>query len=151
MRIRAIVIGGIAVLFAGLGGAAVYLRAGPAKVERTTSDPTAPPAARATVPVEMSTLLVPIVRNGRLEGHLALSLTLEAAGEEAARRARMHMPSLRDAFLREVSDVPVSIAARTDAVDLEELRGRLAARATAVLGPDTVAGILIPGAMPLRP
>ena len=155
MRIKAIVIAVVAIVLATLGGAAVYMRAAPSHAPDAAEEGATAPEGKSpvpvTVPVPVNTLLVPVVRHGRLDGHLALSLILEAVNEEAARRVRGHMPSLRDAFLREVSDMPVQIEREGEAVDVEALRRRLAERAVAVLGADALGGVLIAGAMPFRP
>jgi hypothetical protein len=129
---------------------AAFLFAAPALAEGPAKPPKAPPGTS----LEMPFLAVPMSnKDGKLLGYSFISSKLVCASQAAAVKARLKIPFLQDANVRDVHARPVSKSDDPTAVDKDLLAAHLTQNAKRVLGDSQVVrtDVLQVQYMPLHP
>lgn len=100
----------------------------------------APPPAPKTL-LQMETLTIPLIRNGRLQGQIGFDLRLEIELSNST-RVNQEMVHLRDAYLKSLHEfLPGHMVGRRTA-DLQLVKGRLIKVSDKLLGKGVVLRIL---------
>jgi len=136
----ALLLGLAAGLLVGGGGVGAYFVffAG-AEVKPLTSDD----AARKTTFIRIDRLSAPLVSDGRVLGYALLDLSLEVRSNGDDLLVAQRMPALRDAFLRAVTDSPISRVGEPLAIDYDAVTELLRDVANRELRKDVVVRVLV--------
>ncbi len=92
--------------------------------------------------VEMPFLMVPMSKDGDLQGYNYVASKLICTSPGGAIRVRAKLAFIQDAFVREVNGRPVSLDSDPKALDKDQLAARLTATAKRIVGNETVRAIL---------
>ena len=93
--------------------------------------------------VKLGQVAVPVFRDGALHAQLIADFQLEVTSDQAQLEIYRRAAELRDAYLSEFYDMADRVARGHELIDLDQLKVRLEAITTRVLGPDLVRAVLI--------
>lgn len=93
--------------------------------------------------VALSSLVVPVFRNGKVEGHIGWRFTIEASNPAAAQKIRDTLPRLTDAFVSELHSLAQRHVTAEGTLDGDLVKRRLLAASARLYGADVVRAVLI--------
>ena len=88
---------------------------------------------------------IPVIRNGKLEQILSISISIEITGVENWRKVLDQTRHLRDAFLRDIHGVASIQRADGKVLDAHVMKSRLMTISNRMFGPGIVENILVHG------
>ncbi len=97
--------------------------------------------------VKLKPVTVPLVRRGRTERYMQLSVSLEIPEGVSLTAVRTHSQHLRDAFVLEINSRSVMRGDGSGLIDFESLKMRLLVQARRILGADKVNDVLLSNAV----
>jgi len=139
----------VAVLLLGGGGAVYFFRdvlfggGGAALTEGK-------PPIKATPKeqfVDLETINVAVIHNGRVEKHVVIQVTLEVATAEARPLVTKSIPRLKDAFIKDMYDYYAILPSTQRGINVEAIKKRLKRTADAVMRDGSIKDVLIQGAV----
>ena len=95
--------------------------------------------------ITLEPLIVPIIREGAVTGHLILEIQLEVPGLAAEAKLRERLPRLTDAFMTELHSLTSLRYVQDRGRDLPFFKQRLRKVADRILGPGVLGDVLIDG------
>ena len=144
---KRLIVAGLAVLLIAGGGAAAwffFLKAAPGDNVRDVHDTAGKPEF-----LDIDSLSVPVIRDGRVQKYVLLRLTLEMKDAKAKNIAKDAMPLVKDTFLNDLhgyfADQPPSENG-VDGIDVRVVKARLMRVSDRLFGPGMVVNVLIQGA-----
>ncbi len=93
--------------------------------------------------IELKTITVPFVRDGKFAHYVVLVVHIEVANETAMSKVKAYMPKLRDAFVSELHALAAVRPASQKLINVARVKARLLAGTERVLGPDVVRDVLV--------
>ncbi len=132
------VIGIVVLLLLGGGaGAWFFLGGGEDKgaEEQVSSSP--------PVYVKLNTLMVPVIRRNRIEGHITLDVAIEVPDQTTKAKVELSLVRLRDAFLTELQAVIARRRLDGRSLYLPDIKKRLTIAAKRVVGAERVRDVLV--------
>ena len=140
----------VAVLLLGGGGAVYFFRDalfGGAAGEAHTAAKlpiNATPDARF---VDLETLNIAVIHNGRIEKHVVLQVSLEVGTEEERALVAKTLPRIKDAFIKDMYDYYAILPPTQRGVNVEAIKRRLKRTVDGVMRDGSVKDVLIQGAV----
>ena len=134
---KKVIIGIVVLLLLG-GGAGAWLFLGGDDKGEEAEVSTSPP-----VFVKLNTLMVPVIRRNRIEGHITIDVSIEVPDQRSKAKVEMALVRLRDAFLTELQSVIGRRRLDGRSVYLPEIKKRLTIAAKRVVGAERVRGVLV--------
>ncbi|MFN0042618.1 MAG: flagellar basal body-associated protein FliL [Alphaproteobacteria bacterium] len=95
--------------------------------------------------VPLEPFVVPIIRNGQLQRHVTLSITIEAKDQDAKGKVEASMPRLRDAFARDLHAYLAVVPYDGSGALLQAMMQRLARVADGAVGAGRIKAVLLQG------
>jgi hypothetical protein len=95
--------------------------------------------------IQLDTIATPIMQGERIGSYVYIGVTLEIVDLEDLDRVKRIVPTLRDAFLRDLHRDPVHNDGSITSFDMAAFKSRLLAVTREVMGDETVSAILISG------
>jgi hypothetical protein len=93
--------------------------------------------------MRLERIIVPKIQDNAVESLVTYILVVEFADPQARDRAKLIMPKLMDAYIRDLHILTSRSGAPEDGVDMAVAKRYLLASAARVLGPDAVKDVLI--------
>jgi hypothetical protein len=93
--------------------------------------------------MRLERIIVPKIQDNAVESLMTYILVVEFADPQARDRAKLIMPKLMDAYIRDLHILTSRSGAPEDGVDMAVAKRYLLASAARVLGPDAVKDVLI--------
>jgi flagellar basal body-associated protein FliL len=97
--------------------------------------------------IKLDPVTVPLVRRGRTERYMQISVSLEVPEGTSLTEVRKFARHLRDAFVLEINSRSVMRDDGSGLIDFESLKVRLRAEAQRILGRDRVNDVLLSNAV----
>ena len=97
--------------------------------------------------VDLETLNVAVIQNGRIEKHVVLQVTLEVVNEESRALVAKTLPRIKDAFIKDMYDYYAVLPSSQQGVNVEAIKKRLKRTVDAVMRDGSVKNVLIQGAV----
>ncbi|MCW5752043.1 MAG: flagellar basal body-associated FliL family protein [Alphaproteobacteria bacterium] len=132
----------LALVGAGGGAAFYFVGGGNGAAEAAQQETTVEAAPRQISYVPVEPINVPVFRSDNRRYVYSVTISLQISDEKHREAVNNMMPRLRDAFLRNVNSHPLAGQAGTDAIDLDQLKGRLSDQVERVFGPKIVEDVL---------
>ncbi len=136
--LKKLIIGGVALLLLAGGGGAGYFFMFAEEGEEDVVE---------IIPgfIQLDTIATPIMQGERIGSYVYIGVTLEIVDREDLDRVKLIVPTLRDAFLRDLHRDPVHNDGSITSFDMADFKSRLLAVTREVMGDETVSAILISG------
>ncbi len=96
--------------------------------------------------VPIPSLAVPIIREGRVEKYVFLTVTLEMIDSDAKDVAELYVPRIKDAFFRSLFDYFGSLRPGTLGVNIRSVKARLMNAGKRAIGENKIKAVLIQNA-----
>ena len=96
--------------------------------------------------VPIPSLAVPIIREGRVEKYIFLTVTLEMIDSDAKDVAELYVPRIKDAFFRSLFDYFGSLRPGTPGVNIRLVKARLMHAGKRAIGENKIKAVLIQNA-----
>lgn len=141
---KRIILAVVAILLVGGGGAAAwffFLKAAPGDDIRDVHDTASKPEF-----LEIDSLSVPVIKDGRVQKYVLLRLTLEMKDVKAKNVGKEAMPLLKDAYLRDLHGYFADQPASEEGIDVRVVKARLMRVSERLFGAGQVVNVLIQGA-----
>ena len=135
----------VAVLLIAGAGAAAWFFFVKAKPEDHVRDDPHETAGKPEF-LDVDSLSVPVIRDGRLQKYIMLRLTLELKDAKAKSAAKEAMPLVKDAYLRDLHGYFADQPPKDDGIDVRVVKARLMRVSERLFGEGQVVNVLIQGA-----
>jgi len=96
--------------------------------------------------VQLDPFVVPVIRNGQLQRHVTLSLSIEAKDPASRAKVEAAMPRVRDAFARDLHAFLAVVPYDGSGALLQSMTRRLARVAERAVGGGLIKAVLLQGA-----
>jgi flagellar FliL protein len=97
--------------------------------------------------IQLDPFVVPVIRNGQLQRHVTLSLTIEANNPASRTKVEAAMPRVRDAFARDLHALLAVVPYDGSGALLQSITQRLARVAERTVGGGLIKAVLLQGAV----
>ncbi len=141
-----IIIGVVLILLLGGGGAAYFFRA---ELFGGKHEPEKAPIAKSanTLFVDLESLAISVIRNGRIGKQVILQVSLEVPDEATRLKVTHALPVIKDAFIRDLYDYFAIQPPGSAGINAEAIKKRLKRTADSVMGKGMIRAVLIQGAV----
>lgn len=96
--------------------------------------------------VPIPSLAVPVIREGRVEKYIFLTVTLEMIDSDAKDLAEIYVPRIKDAFFRSLFEYFGSLRPGTTEVNIRSVKARLMHAGKRAIGENKIKAVLIQNA-----
>lgn len=143
---RLILVAFVVVILLGGGGAAFYFLGGPERLGGGgTEGIRGKTVASGPVLLELDNMVIPVIRDRRIERHVVVRVTLELQDSATRDEARRIHARLRDALLHDLHDYYSYVWPQEEALDLAVLRHRIRRTSDRVIGAGKVLDAVVQG------
>lgn len=151
MKIVIIIV--VVLVLAGGGGAGAYFMGfldSLLGVEEVAGEKAGEETIDEAMYVQLDPISSPVIANGRVEGQVILTISIQVADTAARNDVARGTPRIRDAILQSLYGHPLVRHSEDGTIDIRRTKGRLKAQLVELLGAERVIDVLIVKALQTR-